>query len=313
MSLACVVGITQYALGHELVLWLRELTDWTLPLKGQLSRPAQPAHLVAGGFYGHRLKLAHVLVVGLGLLVTRQLFSRLERRGRIIELVIITVFAVTLGLTFARGAVLGLVAGMGVLWLFAPSRIRAVSLAVALLLTAGTMSQPEVRTRLSSILESSAIGDRAIIWTTALSALESSPAGVGLGNYSTLLGQLYQGLPEQARLPAEYAHHMVLSMWVEMGPIGLLSWCWFWWGLAGMFGGALWSLRQPPNVGDGAREAAALGLFVLITYWVIGFTHDVLYHKPVAMTFFAVLGACLARVGRSGDGADALLDVANRP
>ena len=79
-----------------------------------------------------------------------------------------------------------------------------------------------------------------------------------------------------------------------------------------MFGGTLWSLRQSPNVGDGAREAAALGLFVLIAHWVIGFTHDVLYHKPVAMTFFAVLGVCLAWIGRSEDRTDSLLDVANR-
>ena len=39
---------------------------------------------------------------------------------------------------------------------------------------------------------------------------------------------------------------------------------------------------------------------VLVSLWVVGMTHDVLYHKPVSLTFAAFLGLLSARLSAEG-------------
>ena len=68
--------------------------------------------------------------------------------------------------------------------------------------------------------------------------------------------------------------------------LGAFVWAWFAFLLA-----CIRRVRGPPGE---AQRAAAAGLFGGLAIWVVGMTHDVLFHKPVALAFAGMLGLVLA-------------------
>lgn len=290
LCLACGAALLQYLfnLGPDSPV-MAPLAAFSAGAQNRV--PGMPDHTVAGGFFFHRLKLAHVLVLGIALLTARQLYTTLPIRRRLLELAPLALFASTLLVTYTRAALLGVVAGAGLCALFATRRWRLTALAGIGLAAAVALTSPLVRDRILSMGSAAASAERALIWSQGVDIVNDYPFGVGLSNYPTLVKRYYGRVPPGRYMPPHhYAHHLVLSAWAETGPLGLVCFVLLF-HLLGWAG--LRQLRRAPPAPDLTRVAAGTILFAVTSFWVIGLTHDVLYHKPVALAFAAIIGLAL--------------------
>lgn len=257
-----------------------------LPSQGRL--PSDPERSVAGGFYYHRLKMAHVLLIGLAPLLARQLFSTLSRRRRLAELVILTLFGVTLALTFTRAAVLAGAFAAAMVTLFAPRRWQVAGAGLLVVAAVLALSVAPVRERLLSSADQSASDARALIWSQAVRVIADHPLGVGLGNYPAVIDRYYGGIDSNVA-PRTYPHNVLLGAWTETGPLGLVG---FVTAFVAPLAACILELRRRRM---GLRQVlAATGLFMLVAIGTVGLTHDVLYHNAVALAYAGMLGAVLA-------------------
>ncbi len=257
----------------------------TIATQGRV--PGRFEHTVAGGFYYHRLKMAHVLVIGTAALFARQLFGSLSVRRRALELLALAIFLVTAALTYTRGALLAIgVAGIACLP-FASRRWRLFAGAGIVVAAVVALSTPAVRQRLASAGSEETSSVRALIWSQAVRVLGDHPLGVGLGNYSAVVSRYYDVVDPAFNIRT-YPHNLWLAAWVEAGPVGLAGYAVFLAGLVVACAGVLLGR------GRGGRATAAAGLFGTVAVAVIGLTHDVLYHNAVALAFSGLAGLALA-------------------
>lgn len=240
---------------------------------------------VAGGFYFHRLMYAHVVVIGVCVLLARQATVRLPPLWRAVELALLTAFVFGLFLTYARAALFAVIAAGGLLALTARGRSRVALLALGLLAVTAALAIPTVRERVASGLAAQASTERALIWAQAVRISADHPMGVGLGNYSRVVSAYYD--LAQASFPTRtYGHNLWLTTWAETGPLGVVC-------FIGGFGALGWAGLRRRRDPFGA-SAMALVACVL----TIGLTHDVFFHPPVAMSWAGVLGYMAARMER---------------
>lgn len=253
-------------------------------------------HVVAGGFFFHRLKMAHVLLIGIAALVARQLCASLSAARRATEALALGLMLACLVFTYTRGAFLGV--AMGALCsLVAASRrtqLRAfgacAALALALLLA------PQVRARLDSIKGAQAASVRGLIWSQAINVICDHPFGVGLGNYTPVIGAYYDRT-DPGFAVRTYPHNILLAAWAEAGPGGLVAYATVWLSL----GHTAWRTarrrryRDRPQASDASQalSTASAGLFITAALWTVGMTHDVLYHNVVGQAYVAALAWCL--------------------
>lgn len=290
LSLSCAFALLQYFSDLNAHTGFM---DWigTVSSRTQLWAPGQGERLVAGGFYFHRLKMAHVLLLGLALLAARQVFAALSTRQRALEGAVATLFLTVLFLTYTRAAILGLGVGCAVGVWFASRRWKFLFLLISLVAIGFASSDAHVRERLLSIGDGAASAERSSIWSQAIVVISDYPAGVGLGNYPTVIDRYYNALEGAERFPRTYAHNLLLSAWAETGPLGLMGYLWIW----VVFGVVCWRVLRTERLSSPeSRWIAAAGLMGVTAMWVVGLTHDVLYHKPVCLTFSAFLGVVLA-------------------
>lgn len=251
--------------------------------------PGRPERTVAGGFFFHRLKMAHVGVLGMGILVARQLFFHMGIRRRMLELVVLTSVVAAVLLTYTRGAVLGMLAGVAASIWFASRRVRLVSLAGVVLAIALALTSPSVRDRIASIQGQQASSVRALIWSQAVEVLLDHPLGIGLGNYPKVIGRYYDAV-EPSFSVRTYPHSVLLAALVETGPLGMACYV-----AAFVFLGLLcMRLLRDSNAPPWQKTNAGAGLFALAAFWTIGLSHDVLFHQPVSLAFAALLGFVLS-------------------
>ena len=246
---------------------------------------------VAGGFYFHRLKMAHVLLVGIASLAVRQVCLSLPWRRRLLESGALVLLGVTLFYTFARGAWLGLAAVVCVCVLLSGWRWRAALVMVTLGACLTLMTLPAQRARLLSVADPAASAIRATVWQQAVTVLREHPWGVGLGNYTPLIGRYYDRLEHGQDFPRTYPHNMVLAAWTETGPVGLTGYVAAWVLFLEFCGAAIRRSRAaaPERVAWGAT-----GLAATAALWVVGLTHDVLFHNAVALAFCGMAGLVMA-------------------
>jgi O-antigen ligase len=252
---------------------------------------------VAGGFYYHRLRMAHVAIVGFAAFAGRQLFATLSRRRRLLELGALVLIGMAILHTYTRGALVALgVGGLACLPL-APRRLQLAALAAVVcgLLTVTTI--PSVRERAHSIGLGEASTERSLVWSRAAEILADHPLGIGLGNYPAVVGRYYDEV-EPSFAVRTYPHNMALAALCETGPLGLA-------GYAIAYGALLLAcirtLRR--RAIDGRRRAAAgAGLYATVAILTVGLTHDVLYHNAVALAFAALVGVVLTWVGEPVQG-----------
>ena len=103
-------------------------------------------------------------------------------------------FAVTLLLTFTRGAVLGGVIAGVVCLPFLRGRLRVAAVAVLVALAAVGFAMPGVRARMVSAGGEEASATRGLVWSQGVRIISDHPLGVGLGNYSALVGRYYDAV-----------------------------------------------------------------------------------------------------------------------
>jgi O-antigen ligase len=159
----------------------------------------------------------------------------------------------------------------------------AVGLALAL---GGALVVPSVRARLGSIGGDETSSVRSLIWSQGVRVIADHPLGVGLGNYSVVVGRYYDVVDPAFNIRT-YPHNLWLAAWAEAGPFGLFGYVTV---FAALIAGCVAVLRRRA-AGDPALAAA--GLFGTVAMVVIGMTHDVLYHGVVALSFAGLAGLVL--------------------
>ncbi len=288
LTVASLFALVQYGFNVRPGEWLTRSTVGV----GQALVPGEP-RTVAGGFYFHRLKMGHVLLVGLAVACGRLFFGDLPRRRWVAEAVLGAIFVVTLLLTFTRGAVLGgAVAGV-VCLPFLRGRLRVAAVGVFVLALAVGFAMPGVRTRMMSAASEEASATRGLVWSQGVRIIADHPLGVGLGNYSALVGRYYDAVRPEFTVRT-YPHSMVLAAWAETGPVGLFAYLWAWSAFAVACGRLL--LSRVAGDSSHRRTAAGCGLFAVTALGVVGLTHDLLYHNSVALAFAGVVGVVLALI-----------------
>lgn len=264
------------------------------------------ARTVAGGFYFHRLKMAHVLLVGIGPLVARQLCAQLSAWRRTLEALALCLMFACLVLTYTRGAFLGVAAG-GLCALVATRlRTQLRALVACVVLAVALMALPQVRTRLATIRGAEAAGVRGMIWSQAINVICDHPFGAGLGNYTPIIGAYYDRI-DPGFATRTYPHNILLAAWAEAGPGGLIAYTTVWLSLGqAAYRRARRAQRRraaaAPALTSQTLSAAAAGLFVTAALWTVGMTHDVLYHNVVGQAYVAALAWCLGARYHEADG-----------
>jgi len=294
LAVSCLFGLVQYGFNVRPGEWIWRRASG---VASQARVPGDFERTVAGGFYFHRLKMAHVLLIGLAALVGRQLYAAMTRRERLVELAVLALFVTTFFLTYARGAILALAAGVLLALAFAGRRLVLATVPVVLVGVAVALAVPSIRHRVESIGSQDASSVRALIWSQAVRIIADHPLGVGLGNYTPVVDRYYE-----TSTPAfgvrTYPHNVWLAAWAETGPVGLAGYLAAWLVFLGACVRTL--LRRGP-----AAPAAAAGLFGIGATLVVGLTHDVLYHNSVALAVAGLVGVVAALIARAGPRAGA--------
>lgn len=244
--------------------------------------PFDAAQTVAGGFYFHRLKFAHVAAIGVLVLTVRQLVVEMTWRRRFLEVLALVTVTTAFFLTYVRASVLGVVGGLAVVGFLAGARSRALLGGGALVVAGAAALTPTLRERMATLLASQATDERSLIWSQAIRIISDHPFGVGMGNYPTVVGNYYDLV--DATFPTRtYAHSLWLTAWAETGPLGLC-------GFIGGFAALAWWAKE------GRVEVHALSIVaIVVSFMVTGLAHDVFYDPPVALSYAGVLGFLAVR------------------
>ena len=289
MVCSCVFALVQYVFD---IRPFDNLIRGSGSTSEQFSVPdSETLRTVAGGFYFHRLKMAHVLLLAVGVLLVRQLTQRLSLRRRSVELAILGLFLVTLFLTYTRSAIVGFLLATIILLFFLPHLWKKLVVVGIVGLIVVYLVFPQTLERLMSMQNPSASSDRAMIWSTALKVIEDYPMGVGLGNYPKLIRTYYEraGAPES--LVKTYAHNMLLTAWAETGAAGallfLLLWIYFF-----IF---CFDIRRGVTVLESkitSNTVALIGIFCFFNWMFIGLSHDIWFHNIVLLAYGSMIGLC---------------------
>ena len=142
-----------------------------------------------------------------------------ERKYRLVGVIGVPLMTVTLLASGGRGSLLGVVAGMAVLFgvhsVFAVRRSRILAAIAASVVVASLIVPGAAITRSTSVFfggsEGLNSGGRTALWTTAWNAFVTHPLdGLGTGGFAAL------------DLPENYPHNLLLEIASELGVIGLV-------------------------------------------------------------------------------------------
>ena len=281
----CIACVINGVYGYVQVF----LTD--PPLEAFLVGKNRSEHLVdpdhagrlrmATGLFYNRLKLAHVGVIGLGLL---GLIAVEHKHRRVVAIVGAVLLAGALFLTYRRAAPIALGVA-GVAFAIALGRVR---VAATSALTAAAIVVVFALTSYGRSRIGSADDDLAERWSIYQAAwrvfTDHALIGIGHGDYKTVIQRYAPSMP--AALTTS-PHNQALHVLVETGVVGLL----------GMSTAVLVSLQRilrrvrgmtsTTSVSATTDHFALLSLFVFVT---LGLVHTVLYHAPVGLVFWCLLG-----------------------
>jgi putative inorganic carbon (HCO3(-)) transporter len=208
-----------------------------IPLVARFFKHCARAH----AFYSIYMTLAGVLSVGL-LAVLPRLLLRGSQDRRWWVVFTCAAETVALGLTYVRGAWVGVVAGLLTLMALV-RRGRWPILAVLIVgMTAPFVATPGLRHRALSVgdLSDPTVHERLLMWRSGVRmAREHALAGVGPGRVRELYPAYVE--PGALRPGRSHVHNTPLQILVERGPLGLLTWLWL---FVAFFAGARRSLRS---------------------------------------------------------------------
>ncbi len=177
-----------------------------------------------------------------------------------------------------------------------PSRTaarRALIAAVALLPVLMVISSEyklRVYPRAASTVESFALDERPLIWTTAVRAIEEHP-WIGHGYGREIIGaQLRAELAKAGQMaPYNHGHNVFLDAAIEMGALGVAV-------FAGLLAALTWAFAQARRREAGTALSIA-GLALVTGYFAKNLTDD-FFFRPNSLVFWAVAGMLMGLASR---------------
>jgi len=283
-----VIGILLVAVAPFTVDWITDkvgilpgsLYTWLLPLSRKVIHP----NILAGA--------AAVLFVTL---IGFQRFSWpiLQNRERLFFALVSSCLVLLLVISQSRGAMMGVLFGLGSMWALSLG-VRNKMLLVAAVL-AGSAVLVFANMDLSFLIDSSAsirgASGRLEIWTHATELIGDFPfTGIGFGNFRAVTGLLYPFLV--AGYDQSHAHNFLLQIAVDMGLTGLIIWLS---SLLLVLGSCVRGWRLARTSGDLLLRGMSAGLLCgLLTMLAHGLTDAPLWATRPGMIVWGLWGLALA-------------------
>jgi O-antigen ligase len=269
---------------------------WSIPVPAFLRLPVGRVHetfggedrYAAGGFFFHRLRLAHASVAALGPAVATALRPA-AMRTRVLAAALTLSCLGCIVLSYARAALLTavLLVALAAVAVTRSARVRTVLGALVLLLGAAALVSPGWHARMGAAMANFAGGERALARGAGWDLVHQHPwLGVGFGNYRTAaLGRAsITGITDQL---SRDAHSIALTTWAETGVPGLALWVL-------LHASLLLALLRRAREGNTVALGAALSW---IGYQTLGIAHHLPFHPSVALGFALVWGVGLVYPG----------------
>lgn len=290
---AVLAGGALLSLGLSAV---QHLVRWSLPVPAVLRVPVDRVHetfggedrYAAGGFFFHRLRLAHASVAALGPGLAVAL--RPGRRCRRVAAVALATACVgCIVLSYARAALLTAMLLVAVAGLVAArsARLRTAVLVAVLAVAGAAVVSPGWHARLAAAGDNFVGGERAQARAAGRDLVGLHPwLGVGFGNYraAAVARRDVTGIPDQL---SRDAHSIALTVWAETGLLGLLLW-------VALHASLALALLRRARAGNAVALGAVLSW---LGYQVLGVAHYLPFHPSVALGFALIVGAGLVHPG----------------
>jgi len=271
---------------------VQHLVRWSIPVPGVLRVPVDRVHeafggedrYAAGGFFFHRLRLAHASIAALGPAVAIALRPAGPRvRALAAALGVACVGCIVLA--YARAALLTalLLVVLAAVVVTRSARVRTAVGVLVLLLGVAALVSPGWHARLGAATENFVGGERALARGAGWDLVHQHPwLGVGFGNYRTaaLARAGATGITDQL---SRDAHSIALTVWAETGLPGLALWVL-------LHAALLRALLQRAREGNTVALGAALSW---IGYQTLGIAHYLPFHPSVSLGFALVWGVGL--------------------
>jgi len=275
---------------------VQHLVRWSVPVPAFLRLPVARVHesfggeerYAAGGFFFHRLRLAHASVAALGPAVATALRPAPVRLRALASALAVACLGCIV-LAYARAALLTallMVVLAGVV-VTRSARVRTVVGALVLALAAAALVSPGWHARLGAASENFVGGERALARGAGWDLVHQHPwLGVGFGNYRTaaLARQDVTGITDML---SRDAHSIALTVWAETGLPGLALWVL-------LHAALIRALLRRARGGNTVALGAALSW---IGYQALGIAHYLPFHPSVALGFALVWGVGLVYPG----------------
>jgi len=284
-------GVLSFALSA-----VQHLVRWSVPVPRFLRVPVDRVHesfggedrYAAGGFFFHRLRLAHASVAALGPAVAtalRPATSKVRVLGTLLALASIGCIVLSYARAALLTALLLVVLAAGVVT--RSGRVRTAVGAMVLVLGIAALMSPGWHARLGAATENFVGGERALARGAGWDLVHQHPwLGVGFGNYRTaaLARADVTGITDQL---SRDAHSIALTVWAETGLPGLALWVF-------LHVALLRALLRRARGGNPVALGAALSW---IGYQTLGIAHYLPFHPSVALGFALVWGVGLVHPG----------------
>ena len=275
---------------------LQNSARWSIPVPAFLRLPVERVHerfggedrYAAGGFFFHRLRLAHASVAALGPAVATALRPAAVQT-RVLAGALTLACLGCIVLSYARAALLTAVflVALAAVAVTRSARVRTVLGALVLVLGVAALASPGWHARLGAAMENFAGGERALARGAGWDLVHQHPwLGVGFGNYRAVaLGRAsVTGITDQL---SRDAHSIALTTWAETGLPGLVLW-------VVLHVALLRALLRRAREGNTVALGAALSW---IGYQTLGIAHYLPFHPSVALGFALVWGVGLVYPG----------------
>lgn len=152
-----------------------------------------------------------------------------NQRAKLLYMVLLGLFVMTVVSTSSRGAFLGLLALGTYCWLYSPRKVMSLMLGVCLVGLVFVAAPQEYWDRISSItddstMETGTAGQRMFTWGIGWDMFTANPVfGVGQGNFPWTIGEYMGGRTWQTKsLAGRQAHSLYFTLLPELGLVGVI-------------------------------------------------------------------------------------------
>ncbi|MCS6297090.1 MAG: O-antigen ligase family protein [Nitrospira sp.] len=155
--------------------------------------------------------------------------ASVTQRGKLLYMVLLGVFVMTVVSTSSRGAFLGLLALSIYCWLYSPRKVMSLILGICLVGLVLVAAPQEYWDRINSItddstMETGTAGQRMFTWGIGWEIFTANPIfGIGQGNFPWTIGEYMGGRTWQTKsLAGRQAHSLYFTLLPELGLVGVI-------------------------------------------------------------------------------------------